>query len=186
MIAEIGQFALALALVLSLLQMALPFWGLRRNDPVLIGIGAPAACLVFMLVATAFAALTWSYVSSDFSVANVGENSHSAQPLIYKLTSVWGNHEGSMLLWVLILTLFGAGVAVSRRSLPERLRAGAVAAQGAVTSAFLAFLIVTSNPFLRLDPAPVEGRDLNPILQDLNFTSAMSASRSPMLSPSRR
>jgi cytochrome c-type biogenesis protein CcmF len=169
MIAEIGQFALALALVLSLLQMMLPSWGLKQNDLTLTRIGAPAACLVFMLVACAFATLMWSYLVSDFSVANVFENSHSAQPLIYKLTSVWGNHEGSMLLWVLILTLFGAGVAASRRSLPDRLRAGAIAAQGAVTSAFLAFMIFTSNPFLRLDPAPVEGRDLNPILQDLGL-----------------
>ncbi|MDJ1159045.1 heme lyase CcmF/NrfE family subunit [Chelatococcus sp. SYSU_G07232] len=169
MIVEIGHFALALALGLSLVQCALPLWGARMRDPALMGIATPAALGAFLCVAVAFAALTLAYVQSDFSVLNVVENSHSTQPLLYRFTSVWGNHEGSMLLWVLILTLFGALVALSRRSLPERLRANALAAQGAIAIAFLAFILVTSNPFARVTPAPFEGQDLNPILQDLGL-----------------
>jgi cytochrome c-type biogenesis protein CcmF len=106
---------------------------------------------------------------SDFSVQNVAENSHSAKPMIYKLTGTWGNHEGSMLLWVLIMALFGALVALARTSLPDRLRAGTLAAQASVTVAFLLFILFTSNPFNRLDPAPPEGNDLNPLLQDLGL-----------------
>jgi cytochrome c-type biogenesis protein CcmF len=165
-ISEIGHFALALALMLSVAQMLLPFWGLKANDRALIATAAPAAIGVFLMVAIAFAALTWAYATSDFSLANVVENSHSRKPFIYKLSGVWGNHEGSMLLWVLILAAFGAMVALSRKSLPDRLRAGALSAQGSITIAFLLFLMLTSNPFRRLNPAPVEGLDLNPLLQD--------------------
>ncbi|PZU89642.1 MAG: heme lyase NrfEFG subunit NrfE [Chelatococcus sp.] len=169
MIVEIGHFALALALGVAVVQSLVPLWGAARHDRALASVGSSAAIACFLLVALAFAALVSAYVRSDFSVENVVANSHSAQPLIYKFTSVWGNHEGSMLLWVLILTLFGALVALSRRSLPERLRAGALAAQGAVTVAFLAFTLLTSNPFRRLSPAPGEGQDLNPVLQDLGL-----------------
>ncbi|MBX9873696.1 MAG: heme lyase NrfEFG subunit NrfE, partial [Beijerinckiaceae bacterium] len=130
MIVEIGHFALALALGVAVVQSLVPLWGVARHDRALASVGSAAAVTCFLLVALAFAALVTSYVRSDFSVENVVANSHSTQPLIYKLTSVWGNHEGSMLLWVLILTLFGALVAVSRRSLPVRLRAGTLAAQG--------------------------------------------------------
>ncbi|MGL4728642.1 MAG: heme lyase CcmF/NrfE family subunit, partial [Bosea sp. (in: a-proteobacteria)] len=166
MISEIGHFALALALMLSVAQMLLPHWGLRANDRALMNTAAPAAIGVFVLVLIAFGALTIGYATSDFSIANVVENSHSKKPFIYKLSGVWGNHEGSMLLWVLILALFGALVALSRKSLPERLRAGALSAQGAVTIAFLLFLLLASNPFRRVTPAPAEGMDLNPLLQD--------------------
>ncbi len=169
MIVEIGHFALALALGVAVVQSLVPLWGVARHDRTLASVGSAAALACFALTALAFAALVASYVRSDFSVANVFENSHSTQPLIYKFTSVWGNHEGSMLLWVLILTLFGALVALSRRSLPARLRAGTLAAQGMVTVAFLAFTLLTSNPFRRLVPAPPEGQDLNPILQDLGL-----------------
>ncbi len=169
MIVEIGHFALALALGVAVVQALVPLWGVSRKDSALASVGAPAAITCFVLVAVSFLALVASYVRSDFSVENVVANSHSTQPLIYKLTSVWGNHEGSMLLWVLILTLFGAMVALSRRSLPMRLRAGALATQGVVTVAFLAFVLLTSNPFARLDPAPPDGQDLNPILQDLGL-----------------
>jgi cytochrome c-type biogenesis protein CcmF len=169
MIVEIGHFALALALGVAVVQALVPLWGVARQDRALASVGSSAAIACFLLVALAFAALVISYVRSDFSVENVAANSHSAQPLIYKFTSVWGNHEGSMLLWVLILTLFGALVALSRRSLPARLRAGTLAAQGLVTVAFLAFTLLTSNPFRRLVPAPAEGQDLNPILQDLGL-----------------
>jgi cytochrome c-type biogenesis protein CcmF len=117
-------------------------------------------------VATAFAALIACYVRSDFSVINVFENSHSAKPLIYKITGVWGNHEGSMLLWVFILALFGALVAAFGRNLPDRLKARVLGVQAWIAVAFELFILLTSNPFLRISDAPVEGRDLNPILQD--------------------
>ncbi|MBW8854521.1 MAG: heme lyase CcmF/NrfE family subunit, partial [Bradyrhizobium sp.] len=123
----------------------------------------------FAFVAAAFAALTAAYVVSDFSVANVFENSHSAMPLIYKFTSVWGNHEGSMLLWVLILSLFGALVAVFGANLPATLRANVLAVQSWIAAAFYLFILATSNPFARLAPAPFEGRDLNPVLQDIGL-----------------
>ena len=122
MIVEIGHFALALALGVAVIQTVVPLWGVARQDPVLASVGPAAAIACFLLVALAFGSLMFSYVASDFSVENVASKSHSAQPLIFKLTSVWGNHEGSMLLWVLILVLFGALVALSRRSLPARLR----------------------------------------------------------------
>jgi cytochrome c-type biogenesis protein CcmF len=163
---EAGHFALALALGLSLIQLVVPLWGTRTSDPVLMSVAGPTAIASFACVGTAFAILTFAYATSDFSVLNVVENSHTAKPFIYKLTGVWGNHEGSMLLWILILTLFGAFVAVSHRSLPPRLRANTLAVQGSVTFAFLAFILMTSNPFLRVVPAPLEGHDLNPVLQD--------------------
>jgi cytochrome c-type biogenesis protein CcmF len=166
---EIGHFALALALGVAVVQTIVPLWGVSRNDPALASVGPAAAIACFLLVAISFGCLMASYVVSDFSVENVAANSHSTQPLIYKLTAVWGNHEGSMLLWVLILVLFGALVALSRRSLPPKLRAGTLAAQGSVSVAFLAFTLLTSNPFRRLVPAPGEGQDLNPILQDLGL-----------------
>lgn len=169
MFVEIGHFALALALGVAVVQTIVPLWGVTRRDPTLAGVGPAAALACFLLVALSFACLVFSYAVSDFSVENVAANSHSTQPLIYKLTATWGNHEGSMLLWTLILVLFGALVALSRRSLPVALRAGTLAAQGSVSVAFLAFTLLTSNPFRRLVPAPAEGQDLNPILQDLGL-----------------
>jgi cytochrome c-type biogenesis protein CcmF len=163
---EAGHFALALALGLSLIQFAVPLWGTRTNDPVLMGVAPPAALAVLACIGFAFAALTLAYATSDFSVLNVVQNSHSTKPFIYKLTGVWGNHEGSMLLWVLILALFGGVVAVARNSVPPRLRANTLAVQASITVAFLAFLLTTSNPFTRLLPVPLEGQDLNPVLQD--------------------
>ena len=133
------------------------------------GVAGPTALAQFAFVAIAFAALTACYVTSDFSVANVFENSHSAMPLIYKFTSVWGNHEGSMLLWVLILSLFGALVAAFGGNLPATLKANVLAVQSWIAAAFYLFILVTSNPFLRLPQAPFEGRDLNPILQDMGL-----------------
>jgi cytochrome c-type biogenesis protein CcmF len=169
MIPEIGHYALVLALVLAGLQVVVPLWGARSRDPVLMSAAGPIACVQFVFVAGAFAALTWSYVTSDFSVATVYENSHSAQPLLYRLTSVWGNHEGSMLLWVLILTLFGALLALFGTHLPARLRALVLAVQGLIALAFHLFVLLTSNPFARLADPPFEGRDLNPVLQDLGL-----------------
>jgi cytochrome c-type biogenesis protein CcmF len=169
MIAEIGHYALVLALGLALIQSVVPVAGARLRDDTLMGVAGPTALAQFAFVATAFAALTACYVMSDFSVANVFENSHSAMPLVYKFTSVWGNHEGSMLLWVLILSLFGALVAAFGGNLPATLKANVLAVQSWIASAFYLFILLTSNPFLRLPQAPFEGRDLNPILQDLGL-----------------
>ena len=166
MIAELGHYALMLALGLALIQGSMPIVGTRSNDPVLMSMAAPTAVAQFAFVALAFGALAVCYVTSDFSVLNVYENSNSTMPLMYRLTSVWGNHEGSMMLWVFILTLFGALVAVFGRNLPIALKANALAVQAWIAAAFHLFILATSNPFLRIVDAPLEGRDLNPVLQD--------------------
>jgi cytochrome c-type biogenesis protein CcmF len=166
MIPELGHYALMLALGLALIQGTMPIVGTRTGDPVLMAIAAPAALAQFAFVAVAFGALAVSYVTSDFSVLNVYENSNSAMPLIYRLTSVWGNHEGSMMLWVSILAFFGSLVAVFGTNLPAALKANALAVQAWIAAAFYLFILITSNPFLRIPEAPFEGRDLNPILQD--------------------
>ncbi|ESY94527.1 MULTISPECIES: heme lyase CcmF/NrfE family subunit [unclassified Mesorhizobium] len=166
---ETGHFALVLAFALSLVQTIVPLFGARLNNQRLMAVGGPVAVTGFALTALSFAALASAYASSDFSLANVWENSHSLQPLIYKITGTWGNHEGSMLLWVLILTFFGALVAAFGSNLPATLRANVLAVQGSIGAAFFLFILVTSNPFIRLNPAPIEGRDLNPILQDLGL-----------------
>jgi cytochrome c-type biogenesis protein CcmF len=166
MIPEAGHYALVLALGLGLMQAGVGLYGAHRNDGVLMHAVGPAAMAQFLFVAVSFAALTACYVTSDFSVVNVFENSHSAKPLIYKITGVWGNHEGSMLLWILILALFGALVAAFGGNLPARLKSNVLGVQALIAVAFVLFLLTTSNPFLRLSPAPFEGRDLNPLLQD--------------------
>ncbi len=166
MIAEAGHYALVLALALALVQASVPMVGARKNDPVLMAVAGPTAVAQFCFIAIAFAALTMCYVRSDFSVVNVFENSHSAKPLVYKLSGVWGNHEGSMLLWILILSVFGALVALFGGNLPARLKANVLAVQSSIAVAFILFILVTSNPFLRIPDAPLEGRDLNPVLQD--------------------
>jgi cytochrome c-type biogenesis protein CcmF len=169
MIAEIGHYALVLALGLALIQSAAPLIGATLHDDTLMAVAGPTALAQFAFIAIAFAALAACYVASDFSVVNVLENSHSAKPLIYKITGVWGNHEGSMLLWVLILALFGALVALAGGNLPATLKANVLAVQSWVAAAFLLFILGTSNPFLRIAEAPFEGRDLNPILQDIGL-----------------
>jgi cytochrome c-type biogenesis protein CcmF len=166
MIAEIGHYALVLALGLALIQACVPILGARKDDPLLMAVAGPTAVAQFCFVAIAFGALTLCYVRSDFSVVNVFENSQSAKPLIYKITGVWGNHEGSMLLWVLILSVFGALVALFGGNLPARLKANVLGVQSWIAVAFDLFILGTSNPFLRIADAPFEGRDLNPILQD--------------------
>ncbi|WP_274630694.1 heme lyase CcmF/NrfE family subunit [Arvimicrobium flavum] len=166
---EIGHFSLVLALALAIVQSVAPAVGARLQDERLMAVGQPVAIAGFALTALSFAALVWAYVQSDFSVANVWENSHSLKPMIYKITGTWGNHEGSMLLWVLILSLFGALVAIFGSNLPATLRANVIAVQGWIGTAFLLFILATSNPFARLDPAPIEGRDLNPLLQDIGL-----------------
>jgi cytochrome c-type biogenesis protein CcmF len=191
MIPELGHYALMLALGLALIQGTMPIVGARTNDSVLMSMAAPTALAHFAFVAIAFVALATCYATSDFSVLNVFENSNSQMPLLYRLTSIWGNHEGSMMLWVSILTFFGALVAVFGNNLPAVLKANALAVQAWIAAAFQLFILTTSNPFVRIPQAPLEGRDLNPILQDpgLAFhppmcTSAMSASRSLSPSPS--
>ncbi|MBK1869974.1 heme lyase CcmF/NrfE family subunit [Aestuariivirga sp. YIM B02566] len=166
MIAETGHFALILALVTALAQCFVPLYGAHRGDRALMNVAAPAALAQFSLIVIAFFALMHAYVTSDFSLANVWENSHSAKPLLYKISGVWGNHEGSMVLWVLILALFGAGVALFGGNLPLELKSRVLAVQGSIGVAFLLFILFTSNPFLRLDPVPIEGNGLNPLLQD--------------------
>ncbi len=166
MIPELGQYALMLALGLALIQATMPIVGARTNDAVLMSMASPLAVAHFIFVAIAFCALGECYVASDFSVLNVYENSNSAMPLIYRLTSIWGNHEGSMMLWVSILAFFGALVAVFGTNLPLTLKANALAVQAWIAAAFHLFILTTSNPFLRIPDAPFEGRDLNPILQD--------------------
>src|SRR5271166_6149805 len=166
MIAELGHYALMLALGLALIQGTMPIVGTRTNDPVLMSMAAPTALAQFAFVATAFTALAICYVTSDFSVLNVFENSNSQMPFIYRLTSIWGNHKGSLMLWVSILTVFGALVAVFGNNLPAVLKANALAVQAWIAAAFHLFILMTSNPFVRIPQAPFEGQDLNPILQD--------------------
>jgi cytochrome c-type biogenesis protein CcmF len=166
MIIEIGHFALILALLVSVAQTIVPAWGAQKRDVRLMTFGEPAALALLALILISFLALMHAYVTSDFSVANVAANSHSSKPLIYRISGVWGNHEGSMLLWVLILAIFGGAVALFGNNLPASLKANVLAVQGSISLAFLLFILITSNPFERLDPAPFDGNGLNPILQD--------------------
>ncbi len=169
MIVELGHYALVLGLALSLVQTIVPMIGLRTHDARMIAIAPSVTIATFLVIAVSFAALTWAYVTSDFSVQNVWANSFSDKPLIFKISGVWGNHEGSMLLWILTLALFGALVAMFGANLPSRLKAAVLSVQGSVTVAFALFILLTSNPFERIAPAPIEGRDLNPLLQDIGL-----------------
>ena len=166
MIVELGHFALILALMVALVQASLPLWGAQRGDVRLMALAGPAAGLQLVLVAASFVALTWAFVVSDFSLAVVVSNSHTLKPMLYKVSGVWGNHEGSLLLWVLILAIYGAAVAAFGGGLPARLKARVLAVQGMIGVAFLLFLLLTSNPFWRLAMPPLDGQDLNPLLQD--------------------
>ncbi|WP_334163794.1 heme lyase CcmF/NrfE family subunit [Phenylobacterium sp.] len=166
MIAEVGSFALILALAVSLAQIGLSAIARVRRSAVLAAAGEGAALVAFLGVLVAFAALMHAFVVSDFSVANVAANSHSDKPLLYRVAGTWGSHEGSMLLWCLALTGFGAMAAIAGRGLPRGLKALTIAVQGVLGVVFLAYTVFASNPLARLDPAPVEGRSLNPLLQD--------------------
>ncbi|TJZ87119.1 heme lyase CcmF/NrfE family subunit [Paracoccus hibiscisoli] len=166
MIAELGHFALILAFMVGIYQMTVPMIGAAKGWHGWMDSARPAALAQLVLMAISFAALTVAFVTSDFSVRLVYENSHTAKPLIYKISGVWGNHEGSMLLWVLILALFGAAAALFGGNLPPSLRARVLGVQASVTVAFYAFIIFTSNPFWRMGNPPFDGRDLNPLLQD--------------------
>jgi cytochrome c-type biogenesis protein CcmF len=166
MIPELGHFALALAVALAFAQAILPIWGAHRRDARLIGAAPGLALGQFIALATAFVCLIYSSVTDDFSVLNIAENSHSLKPLLYKITGVWGDHEGSTLLWCFILATCGAAVAVFGKNLPSSLRARVIGVLGATACGFELFCLLASNPFIRLWPPPFEGRDMNPLLQD--------------------
>ena len=166
MITELGHFALILAFLVAIVQTIVPLVGAQKRWTRWMAVAEPAASAQFLLTAFAFAALTWAFITSDFSLRLVVLNSHSAKPLLYKISGTWGNHEGSMLLWVLIVTLFGAMAAWFGGNLPPTLRARVLAVQSAIAVAFMAFILFTSNPFARLALPPFDGQDLNPLLQD--------------------
>jgi cytochrome c-type biogenesis protein CcmF len=166
---EFGHFALISAFVLSSIQSIVPLVGIARNDMQLMLVGPAAAISAAVASAIAFGALVTSFIRSDFSVALVANHSHSTKPLIYKISGTWGNHEGSLVLWILILVIYGAILAMSGRAMPTVLKARILAVQGMITSGFLAFSLFTSNPFTRLANAPIDGKGLNPILQDLGL-----------------
>jgi len=166
MVPEIGQFALILALCLALLQSVVPLVGVWRSDSAWSGVAVPAARAQALMVAVAFAALTYAFIEGDFSVAYVAQNSNSALPMMYRIAAVWGAHEGSMLLWALTLAGWTLAVTIFSAQLPEDFRVRVVAIMGLVSVGFLLFILWTSNPFLRLLPAPLDGNDLNPLLQD--------------------
>ncbi len=169
MIAELSHYALILAFALSAALAFFSFWGAATNDARLLTIAPVSALAVLFFVAAAFAGLTYLYVTSDFSVVNVYANSHSAKPLLYKFSGVWANHEGSMLLWVLVLAIFSALIALFAGNLPSRLRANVLGVQGLIAAIFILFILLTSNPFLRIEIPPGEGRGLNPVLQDVGL-----------------
>jgi cytochrome c-type biogenesis protein CcmF len=166
MIAELGHIALIAAFVLSLVQSSLPLIGASRGDTALMTSGPAAAISTAVAVTMAFLALIWGFIRSDFSLALVASHSHSTKPLIYKISGTWGNHEGSLLLWILILALYGGILAVRGGDMPLAMKARILAVQGMVSTGFLAFSLFTSNPFLRLATPPFDGKGLNPILQD--------------------
>jgi|ThiBio_1000_plan_1041568.scaffolds.fasta_scaffold03309_2 cytochrome c-type biogenesis protein CcmF len=165
MTGEIGQLALTLALALSFVMAGAGLAGARENAVTARGVAGSAALGMLVFVLLAFAALTYAAVTSDFSIVNIANNSSTLKPLIYKITGVWGNHEGSMLLWMLVLTLYTAAIAVFQRG-SGRLTSAALGVQGLLAIAFLLFILFTSNPFLRIDPPPFQGAGLNPLLQD--------------------
>lgn len=176
MIIELGHYALVLALGLSIVQSTLPFWGASRNDTQLMALAPNAAIGQFVFMVIAFGALVYAFAVSDFSVSNVATNSHSSKPMIFKIAASWGNHEGSMVFWVLILAFYGALVAMFGKNLPPSFKARVLGVQGLISVGFLSFTLFTSNPFLRVDPAPIDGNGFNPLLQDVAL-----AAHPPML-----
>ena len=166
MIGELGHFALILALVLSLVQAIVPMIGAHGNRISLMAVARPAAQGQLLFLVLAYACLTWAFITSDFSVRLAASHSHTATPLMYKITGVWGNHEGSLLLWAMTLSIWTVAVAIFSRNLPEAFMARVLGVLGWISAGFISFTLFTSNPFARLLPAVAEGRDLNPLLQD--------------------
>ncbi len=166
MIVELGHFALCLALIAALVQSTVPLWGTATGSPAAMKTADTAAQIQFLATAAAFAALTWAFVASDFSVMTVAANSHSSKPMIYKISGVWANHEGSMLLWVLMLSLFGVLISIFGGVIPVVMRATVLAIQAMIGVGFYLFILLTSNPFERIANAPINGQGMNPLLQD--------------------
>ncbi len=166
MIPELGHFALAMACAIALAQTVLPIWGAHRGDARLMAAAPALAIAQLLALGSAAAALVWASVGDDFTVLNIAENSHTLKPLLYKITGTWGNHEGSILLWGLILALCGGAVAAFGRGLPSALRARVIGVLGGSSAGFLLFCLLASDPFTRLWPPPPDGRDMNPLLQD--------------------
>jgi cytochrome c-type biogenesis protein CcmF len=168
-IPELGHFALILGLLLAVAQTTLPLWGAQTGDGRLMAAAGPLALAGFIAVAISFAALMWAYAVNDTSVINVVQNSHSAKPMLYKITGTWGNHEGSMILWLMVLAACSAAVAAFGRDLPSALKARVLSVLGMVSLGFFLFVLITSNPFERVWPPPPDGQGLNPLLQDIGL-----------------
>src|SRR5271169_3461661 len=166
MIPELGHFSLIVALMLALVQGVLPIWGAARGNAVLMGISRPVATGQFVFVAIAFCCLAYSFLNSDFSVLYVATNSNSQLPAHYRFAALWGGHEGSLLLWTFLLAIWTVAVAQFSKHLPPEMLARVIGVMGLISVGFLMFMLFTSNPFERLLPAAVDGRDLNPLLQD--------------------
>src|SRR5215467_975463 len=166
MVPEIGQFALIIALLVAVTQATLPLIGAERGNRAWIALAAPAGQAQFIFLAIAFSCLGYSFITNDFSVLNVATNSNSQLPLHYRLAATWGSHEGSLLLWTLMLGLWTVAVTLFSHHLPEDMVARVLSVMGTISVGFLLFLLLTSDPFLRLIPAAPDGRDLNPLLQD--------------------
>ena len=169
MIPELGHFALILALCVALVQSTVPMIGAARGDQAMINFARPSAYAQFLCVAVAFAILTYAFLANDFSVAYTARNSNTALPTLFRISAVWGAHEGSLLLWSLTLCAWTAAVARFSRNLPEAFAARVISVMGLISIGFLLFMLLTSNPFERLFPGPVDGRDLNPLLQDFGL-----------------
>src|SRR5438270_10198850 len=166
MIPEIGQFALILALMLALMLAVLPQIGASRGISQLVAIARPTAQAQFIFVAIAFSCLAYSFISNDFSVLNVATNSNSQLPLQYRLAATWGSHEGSLLLWTFFLTFWMVAVSLFSNHLPSEMIARVLSVMAMISTGFLLFMLLTSNPFARLFPVPPDGRELNPLLHD--------------------
>ena len=166
MIPEIGHFALILALGLATIQTVVPLYGFARSRTDCLAVAAPAAIGQFAMLGIAFAALAFAFYGNDFSVAYVAANSNTHLPWFYRIAAVWGAHEGSLLLWMTLLSCWSLAVAAASRTLPREVASCVLAVMGAVSVGFLLFTLFTSNPFTRQFPPPAEGRDLNPLLQD--------------------
>lgn len=166
MIPELGQFALVLALVLAIVQTTIPLMGVAARNAAWMDVGARSAKAQFFFVALSYACLTWSFIVHDFSVGYVANNSNSQLPLVYRISGVWGAHEGSILLWILVLSAWTYAVAVFNRQVTQILQARVLAVLGMISIGFMLFTLLTSNPFVRLNPVPLDGASLNPLLQD--------------------
>jgi len=166
MIPEIGHFALIIALCMALVLGTLPLIGAARGIPRWMALARPVAQGIFVFVVIAYGSLTYAFITNDFSVLYTAEHSNSALPLIYRIAGVWGGHEGSLLLWILMLSIWMLAVTVFSRHLPEEMVARVLGVMGLVAVGFLSFILFTSDPFTRLLPAAPDGQDLNPLLQD--------------------